>query len=219
MVATEVVSLPLKVAFDPKDRTSDNAKAQTEGYKIISTAPGFIESWYGGVVENDKELQMFINWNAVSDHIAFTQSPVYAEMGKHLASILGGAPSYVHYHFTSQDELKTALSAPVTETVTFYFPTETKAFEDNLTKFRGAVESEAIGAKGYAWGWGEEEVEHEKLEGKGKALKLLIGWESVEAHMKFRETETFQKNIALFRDGPSAVEMVHVRARPQSEAI
>lgn len=61
MVATEVVSLPLQVAFDPNDRVSDNAKALTEGYKIISSSPGFIESWYAGVVENDKELQMFLS--------------------------------------------------------------------------------------------------------------------------------------------------------------
>ncbi|PNS21880.1 hypothetical protein CAC42_478 [Sphaceloma murrayae] len=219
MVATEIAILPLKAAFDPNDKTSETGLAQSEGYKVISKAPGFIESWYGGAVEDDKELQMFLNWESVQSHLDFTTSPTYADLGKHLGAILAGAPTYVHYHFTSQSELKTVLSAPVTENVTLYFPAVDESFGAKIEVFRQAVEAEAVGAKGLAYGWGEEDVEHEKLEGKGKALKLLIGWESVDAHMKFRETEAFQKNVGLFREVPKAVEMKHVKLRPQSEAI
>ncbi|KAF2224480.1 hypothetical protein BDZ85DRAFT_295488 [Elsinoe ampelina] len=221
MVATEIAILPLKSSFDPNDKTSDNGKAQTEGYKLISKAPGFQDSWYGATVENDKELLMIINWDSISSHISFTKSPEYPELGKYLSQTLGGAPSYIHFSFTSQSELKDALAQPVTENVTAYFSAVDKAFEEKLDQFRKVVEGDAAGAKGFAYGWGEEEVEHEKIgEGKkGRVLKLLIGWESVEAHMKFRETEVFKENVGLLRDGPVALTMSHVKARPQSEAI
>ncbi|KAF4549786.1 Hypothetical protein D9617_20g028420 [Elsinoe fawcettii] len=217
MVATEIVQLPLKTSFDPDNTSSDDVKAQQASYKIISSAAGFQSCWMGPTVENDKEISMFINWGSVQDHIAFTKAPEYADMGKHLMPLLAGAPAYIHYHFTSQEDLETALSAPVTENVTAYFPSVDESFNTKLDQFKAAVEKDAAGAKGFAYGWGEEDVEHEKLpNGKGKALKLLIGWESVDAHMKFRDTEAFKKNVGLLRDGPSALTMTHTKAKLQS---
>lgn len=57
----------------------------------------------------------------------------------------------------------------------------------------------------------EDDVkEHGKQEGgkAGKAVVLLIGWTSKDAHMRFRETETFKKNIGLLRDKMEGAEMV-----------
>lgn len=43
---------------------------------------------------------------------------------------------------------------------------------------------------------------------KGKAVVLVIGWESKEAHLAFRETDTFKENIHFLRQGMGGAEMV-----------
>ncbi len=37
---------------------------------------------------------------------------------------------------------------------------------------------------------------------------LLIGWESKEAHLRFRETEVFKKHIYLLREKTTGAEVV-----------
>lgn len=74
----------------------------------------------------------------------------------------------------------------------------------------------AEGAHAVIGGWVAEEVKHEKLgedgkEGPGRLHWGLIGWDSVEAHMKYRETDGFKKAIPPLRDGPVGIEMHHVK--------
>jgi hypothetical protein len=38
-----------------------------------------------------------------------------------------------------------------------------------------------------------------------------IGWESVDAHIAFRDTATFKDNVALLRRGAKKIQMVHYR--------
>lgn len=47
-------------------------------------------------------------------------------------------------------------------------------------------------------------------EGKGRAVRLCIGWTSKEEHMKFRETKLFKDNIHLLREGSGRPEVFHV---------
>ncbi|KAI9642241.1 hypothetical protein NHQ30_009043 [Ciborinia camelliae] len=47
-------------------------------------------------------------------------------------------------------------------------------------------------------------------EEKGKAVVLMLGWESREAHMAFRETREYKDHIGLLRKGTSGAEMFHV---------
>jgi hypothetical protein len=60
--------------------------------------------------------------------------------------------------------------------------------------------------------WSIEPHEHEKLgEGvQGKLFAAFIGWPSVEAHMKFRETEDFVKVVSHLRAGPKGASVHHV---------
>lgn len=41
-------------------------------------------------------------------------------------------------------------------------------------------------------------------------MRLCIGWTSKDAHMRFRETELFKKNIGLLREGVGSAEVYHV---------
>ena len=56
---------------------------------------------------------------------------------------------------------------------------------------------DADGYLDYAVGITHETLEKEGV--KGKAAVLLIGWQSREAHMAFRETQSFKDNIHLLR--------------------
>lgn len=139
-------------------------------------------------------------------------SPEYGPMVKSLDAITSGPPSFVHYDFASMGKLTAALSAPVTELATFYLPSKTSTFQTNLEKFeKAASESGTNGFLGIATAWSIEDVEHEGFgEGKtGKSLLLAIGWESIDAHMAFRETDVFKDNIGLLRGEPKGVEVHH----------
>ncbi|KAK1059663.1 hypothetical protein LTR12_002051 [Friedmanniomyces endolithicus] len=66
-----------------------------------------------------------------------------------------------------------ATEAPVTEVATFYFE----------------------GSAPTAAGLSHEELESEGV--KGTAAMLLIGWESVDAHMAFQRTQLFKDSVGL----------------------
>lgn len=126
-------------------------------------------------------------------------------------SITDGAPSMVHADLEPSGDALKALSAPVTEVATFYFDGEpSQSYASGLTKFREVIEKGNIeGFLGGAAGVTYEEVEREGS--KGKAAILVVGWNSIESHMKFRETETFKENVGLLRDGIKGAEMHHVQ--------
>ena len=69
------------------------------------------------------------------------------------------------------------------------------------------ISENADGFKGSAGGWVIEDVEYKGK--KGKAYVSTIGWESVQAHMTFRETAAFKENIGLIREKPLGVEVHH----------
>lgn len=126
-------------------------------------------------------------------------------------TIIGGPFSLVHVDFTPADGVKRALSAPVTELATFYWdgaPPDDAV--SSVEKFIKAWEAEAgEGKVRWAYGVTHEEIEREGVKGKGAVL--LIGWESKEEHMQFRETEVFKKNIDLLRQGAKGAEMHHTQ--------
>lgn len=80
---------------------------------------------------------------------------------------------------------------------------------EGVMRFGEAMEKEQPeGYLGSAVGITHEEIEKDGA--KGKAAILTVGWSSVDAHMKFRETPTFKDNIGLLRNGVKASEMHHV---------
>jgi len=113
-----------------------------------------------------------------------------------------------HAHFTPHPPTE-ALSDHVsgaTEILTAYFPSDyseadQKTFDDNIRKLVAVVEKEAgTSHKASAGGWVVEELEIPGTSEKGKAYQALIGWQSMEAHMEFRNNKTFQENIPLLRN-------------------
>jgi hypothetical protein len=54
---------------------------------------------------------------------------------------------------------------------------------------------------------------------KGNAIILLLGWESKDMHLRFRESSLFKENIHLLRGGAAEVEMVIMFLAPSSPYI
>ena len=72
--------------------------------------------------------------------------------------------------------------------------------------------------KGVSFGWGVENdfpVRGGEEGQKGSLLTALIGWPSVDAHMKFRETDVFKDNVGLIRslEGLVKLTMFHLNCR------
>ncbi len=98
-------------------------------------------------------------------------------------------------------------ASPVTEVLTSYLEKQDDGFPAKIDKFIKVLSDNAEGFKASSAGWVIEDVEYK--EKKGKAYVTLLGWESVEAHMKFRETQAFKDHAHLIREDPLGLEVHH----------
>lgn len=108
----------------------------------------------------------------------------------------------------------------MTELVSFYVPAtyNTADFVAPWDEFARVAAENAKGIVGSAGAWAEEDdVEHASLKdvgGKGRVFLALIGWENVDAHMAYRETQSFKDSIVKLRALVSGIEMHHVEFKP-----
>ncbi|KAK3077699.1 hypothetical protein LTS18_009539, partial [Coniosporium uncinatum] len=205
--ATEVAFLPLIPGVDIDNEKSLDCKVWKDCLVTLSEQDGFIKSFYGRQVENKDMLQWMIVWRDVAAHMAFTKSEAYQPFVKHISTLLSG-PAYLHHvHFRTP--FAAVASAPVTEMLTMYFkPTISYAQQEEAEKavdeLVAAAQRHASGFKGAASGWAVELIKHESLVNeiheKGMAFLVALGWESVDAHMAFRETKEFKRYIEPLRD-------------------
>ncbi len=157
------------------------------------------------------------DWDSVQAHKDLIASPTYGPFAKHLMTIIDGHISLSHANFDPHPPSAALSGAPVTERFTVYFSADTpeakiKSFDENVSKFLKVLKENAEnGFKAVAVGWVVEELDHEGVEGKAKALTGVIGWDSVEAHLKFRETPAFKENAGLLSEGVKAAEIHHVK--------
>ena len=130
---------------------------------------------------------------------------------------MDGKFSLHHTHYNPHSPAAALGRAPVTERLTFYFSgdlseSDMKSWDENMKKFVKVLEENAgDDYKGSATGWVVEELDHEGVEGKAKAVTGAIGWASVEAHIAFRKTAAFKESIGALRDGVKGREMHHVK--------
>lgn len=122
-----------------------------------------------------------------------------------------------HVNFEPHPPSAAVGRAPVTERFTLYFhadisESDIKSWDQKIRKFAKVLEENAGAAfKGASVGWVVEELDHDDIKGKAKALTGVLGWESVEAHIAFREHPAFKENAGLLREGVEASELHHVK--------
>jgi hypothetical protein len=111
----------------------------------------------------------------------------------------------------------------VTEVLLAWFPSDIAqdakdAATKRLQQFADACMSGSPGPQVINIGWGVENdipVRDGEEGQKGSLLTAMIGWPSIDAHMQFRETDTFKNNIHLLRgmEGVIKMTMFHIKSR------
>lgn len=158
---------------------------------------------------------MVAAWESLEAHDAFSQTPDFKPfldtLEKH---IIAGAPYLFHLKLDPAGDT-TALTQPVTEFISAYFSSDhsESEYSASFTEFKNkAAQIPNVAATGLAGGWSVEPHQHESLgEGvDGKMFGAFIGWPSIDAHMKFRETNDFKEIIGLLRGGTKGLKVWHI---------
>ena len=121
------------------------------------------------------------------------------------------------------------LQSPVTEIMLAYFPSDISSTAKHTasSQFQQFVEkglSKSKDVKGVSYGWGLENdfpVRGGEEGQLGSLLIAFIGWDSVEAHERFRETEAFKENVGLITGMEGLLKMVafHISCRSLGRKI
>ncbi|KAK9800097.1 hypothetical protein SCARD494_01890 [Seiridium cardinale] len=181
--------------------------------------PGCLRVRCGSLHENAKKAQCFVEWANISRCQHFKAASSYTQFLEKLEPLLQSPPDFHLVRFQSTvssalDEEKT----PVIEVLSMYYPSEDNSTSDIIDKARtnaiqvmGESAPLAKGSTGVtALGWivGNVDFKGEPC----RASVTLIGWESVEAHHLFRDTEAFEKGITLLKQTPGlkGVSVVYV---------
>ncbi|KIX96646.1 uncharacterized protein Z520_07365 [Fonsecaea multimorphosa CBS 102226] len=208
--ATEVVFLPLKEGNDPQKlkATLETILKHGQPQRIYA----------GAQVEHPNVHNFFIDWTSIGHHEKFTEWDGYKAFLDDAVTQCTTPPDLYHVHFEPFPPSKAF--SEVTEFLNIYFPADysaedQKTFHENMKKFGGVITSNWEGCRGTAGGWVAEEREDPKSGEKARVYVELIGWESVDSHMKFREQQAFKDNIHLLRGAKDLknLVMVHVAAK------
>ncbi|KAF2786583.1 hypothetical protein K505DRAFT_411893 [Melanomma pulvis-pyrius CBS 109.77] len=213
---TEIVQIPLAAGIDLS--TGDSQRIWNETLSTIRSQPGCTAVYSGLRLENPQIAQMAIDWENLAAHKTFEAQPTYGAFIQNLAPLVGGPLKVFHVALPLSTPFSGPGSAPVTECLNLYFgagyaPAD---FARNWAQFHERGLQEATQALGIAGAWSLDEVEHEgvwdkeELGAEGPSFAIFVGWPSVLAHMKFRESEVFPSLVGYLRDGPKATEVFHV---------
>ncbi|KAL8846693.1 MAG: hypothetical protein Q9221_008221 [Calogaya cf. arnoldii] len=215
-MATEIATIPLKPGIDLDDPSSAAGKVLQDTFSVLRGQDGYQRAYHGRQVESPNIWQLLVDWDSVDAHKKFMAQPYYEPFGKQLMSIVDGDIHSLRHAHLSPHPPSAAVSgttSPVTEMITHYFSADISesnqsSFESNMEEFVKCLEK-AEGFKGFAGGWVVEEAEHEAVEGKARLWQSCVGWQSVEEHMAFRETEDFKENVHLIRPDFTKAMTVH----------
>ncbi|ETN39677.1 uncharacterized protein HMPREF1541_05903 [Cyphellophora europaea CBS 101466] len=200
---TEIVFLVLRDGLNPEEKGSRAAEIVKKAGATLAEQKGFLRSYWGLRVEDPKSFVLTIDWTDVQEHKDFINSEAYKPFVALLAELFDfniAPPFFYHVNFTSDSV--PAREAPVTEFATFGISASSSQadkskLEDNTLRLAQFVNANDK-SKGSAIGWTIEEIEGPK--GATNPLQVLIGWDSVEDHMKARENPEFGPLIGPIRE-------------------
>ena len=211
--ATEVATIPIKAGATIEDPHSSAGKIWVATLDTVSQQKGYQRAYYGRELEDPSLLQLFVDWDSYEAHQNFVNSSTYGPFVKHLMTIVDGDIDMRHANFHPHPPSNAvgSTSAPVTEVLTAYLSEKNEDYAANSRKFGEMIKTKADSCKGVSSGWIVEKVTHSSLgDGeKGNAYINVIGWESKEKHMQFRETQDFKDNIHLLRTNAKGLEVHH----------
>ncbi|KAF2429560.1 hypothetical protein EJ08DRAFT_698276 [Tothia fuscella] len=211
-LCTELAVLPLEEGVDVVRTGSEGHMVMQAVMAILSKQAGFQGASYGHQIENHANLNIAFDWNSIDDHKAFAGTEEHKSLVEKLKSIMAG-PTIPHHVNFSPPFTALAGNAPVVDLLTVYFRKNVNEDEFNETwnTFCDIAKDKAEGSLGCTSGWIVEDLEHESIDGKAKGFAAAIGWESVEAHVKYRNTIVFKESIDAIRSAASGISMHHVK--------
>jgi len=209
--ATEVAYISLKPDLDLGGSTTE-AKTWQEALSTIAAQKGYQRLYWGRQLEDPDVLLLVIDWDSVQSHTDFINAPSYETFKETLGKLMEG----VHlHHFQSNPHPPSIIGkVPCTEFATFFKCEE--SLVENIAKFAKILEEgKPDGFIGVAYGKVvEKAVKHKDIGQEGveasDAVVLLIGWESKEKHLAFRDTDLFKESVYLLREKNGGAEVFHV---------
>ncbi|CBF74146.1 predicted protein [Aspergillus nidulans FGSC A4] len=171
-IVTEIVNIPFTQETDV-----DSVIPKTVA--VISKQEGFRRLKWGRWEEDQTKVQMMINWDDISFHQKFIDSPHYPDLLGLLEGLVTGPPSIIHVHF-DENSINRIVDGPVAELTTFYAIGE--GFEETVEELL-SVEKESEGCLGYVRGDVVEEIAVSEGEAKGKGHYVATSWTSLQARL------------------------------------
>ncbi|KAK7740593.1 hypothetical protein SLS62_011093 [Diatrype stigma] len=216
------------VRFTPRE--GQEAEFQTVLASTASTLqqqPGCQAVHSSATLEEDNPLHvLLVDWDTIESHQAFEASPAYAPFAEKLGPVLAAPPVLYHVAFAPAHppvlRNSSAAKSAVTELLHLYFPAGDAFTADQVAGVARDVQTfldrllpeHVAGITGeVAAGWALEEIDYKGE--KARAFVAAVGWESLEAHHKYRDTEHFAKSIPLIRGlaGLKGADMFHLSTK------
>ncbi|KAF4996204.1 hypothetical protein FDECE_12546 [Fusarium decemcellulare] len=187
---------------------------------VLATAlkqPGARRVYTGLEIENPSTLWLFLDWESVEHHKNYRKTEEHGPIIESLNPYVDFT-KYMNKHITVNpfppEDVLDKTRSPVTEVLLAFFPPDydvaaRATATRRLEEFAGKALKNSPDWRGISYGWSvENDVPVKGDEEKtGAMLVAFIGWPSVEAHQKFRETEDFKENIGLLREMPRLVKL------------
>ncbi|KAI0121731.1 hypothetical protein BJ170DRAFT_599896 [Xylariales sp. AK1849] len=171
--------------------------------------------------EDANQVALFIDWEDVSAHQAFKDSEAYGPFLEGFGSIVAAPTTPYHVAFdpnppTALDNEDGKGKSKVTEVLHVYFSADLTVVQQqaNLAAVQDFIDKAKPVAKGIsgetAHGFVLEELDYKGE--KCRALVAVVGWDSIDAHHAFRDSEEFSKLSPLFAglEGLKGREVWHV---------
>ena len=180
----EFVYLKFKPALLPSPSTPP-ASFHSTAEPILFT-PGVKSIHIGQQIEHPELYTVIIRWESVAAHDAFIASSASTEWHASLRALVDAPP--VTNRVSFEGDVEGVLSAPVTEVFTAW-GIEEDFLKKRMEPFARAIDQGKL--DGYhAIGWGA--FEQEPQDGvdiiAGPASRLILGWDSKEAHLQHKDT-------------------------------
>ncbi|GKU06264.1 unnamed protein product [Fusarium langsethiae] len=206
---TEFSYVTLKQGINVFDESAA-AKTYQNVIDTVLRQPGARRVYTSLEVEDPSKMWLFLDWDTLEDHENYPKSADHGpiiESLRPLADFEQSMNKHVTLNpFPPEDVLDSA-SSPVTEVLVAFFPSDYSissraAATRRLEQFAAQALKASPDWRGISYGWSvENDVPIRGDEGNsGAMLVAFIGWPSLEAHQKFRDTDDFKQNIGLLRE-------------------
>ncbi|KAF3066338.1 hypothetical protein GL218_09168 [Daldinia childiae] len=177
------------------------------------------------VHENPEQVDLFIDWDSIESHQALqAQTEAYGAFIDQVKPHVTKLATVIHAELTPfpptvLDNADGKGKSPVAQLIFTYFAPDTDAAKTltEAQKFVSKLSGTSLaGLTGESsFGWTVEKDVDFKGE-KTRVLIIILGWESVQAHLEARETDAWKSIIGEFQgaaEGLKGFEVTHVSTK------